>query len=518
MEEPVSLETLLAEFDQKQLQGLLVTLAERYPDLTDDITTQALLLRHQPAADAPVAQGPPAPPDLALIRRMVRAPLRALNRLRPSEWNVGRAVDEVRPVLQKVHPFLEAGDGRSALVALEAITQEYLTGWTQLGDPDGEVSSFLLDLGPLWTEAILSADLTPAEREAWIERFAGWQEELQYYGGTDAFDAATAAAREGWDDPHLRRILEGRIRRAEADETQPSWSAAAVAVARLKVLERQGRFEEYLNLAREDGQDVPYVTMLARLGHIPDAVEYARNYLTTAAEALAAAKAISAHGASEEAMRLAEQTLEWAQEEPNATRWLRYRASGLELFGGRPALARWLRDQAHAGGQTERALRAALIVMDEQPTLADYQATESIAGDRWPGLRIELLSQLRARRSHYPQAEVEIFLREGRLDDAIATVDDADHYGVVEKVVDAAGSSRPDWAIRACRHQAEVIINRGRSNHYHHAVRWLEKARDVFLNAGREAEWLAYLEQLLRQYQRKYSLVPLLEELRYPGG
>jgi hypothetical protein len=45
-------------------------------------------------------------------------------------------------------------------------------------------------------------------------------------------------------------------------------------------------------------------------------------------------------------------------------------------------------------------------------------------------------------------------------------------------------------------------------------VRWLGKARQAYEASGRMDEWRAYLEGLITQHQRKYSLRPQLEDLR----
>jgi hypothetical protein len=79
-------------------------------------------------------------------------------------------VGEVGQLAEQARPFIEAGDGRSALAILEAVTEEYVARWADLDDSDGEASGLFEELGPLWTEAILSADLTPAERRAWAKR------------------------------------------------------------------------------------------------------------------------------------------------------------------------------------------------------------------------------------------------------------------------------------------------------------------------------------------------------------
>jgi uncharacterized Zn finger protein len=57
-------------------------------------------------------------------------------------------------------------------------------------------------------------------------------------------------------------------------------------------------------------------------------------------------------------------------------------------------------------------------------------------------------------------------------------------------------------------------MDQGQSKYYHHAVRWLEKARQAYRAARREAEWRAYLEGLIAKHTRKHSLRPQLEALR----
>ena len=118
----------------------------------------------------------------------------------------GGVVGGVRSVVEQARPFLDAGDGRNALVILEAVTDEYVRTWTEMDDPEGEASELLADLDPLWAEALLTADLSPAEREDWAKRFAAWSHKVEEYGVEDAFFDAEAAAVQGRDDPRLVRI------------------------------------------------------------------------------------------------------------------------------------------------------------------------------------------------------------------------------------------------------------------------------------------------------------------------
>jgi uncharacterized Zn finger protein len=104
---------------------------------------------------------------------------------------------------------------------------------------------------------------------------------------------------------------------------------------------------------------------------------------------------------------------------------------------------------------------------------------------------------------------------EGLLEDAIAIADSAPYdYAMVEQVADAAIPTHPDWVIRMGRRQAERIMDSGKPRYYHHAVAWLRRSRAAALGAGRQEDWCKYIDGLLLQHARKYSLVPQLKQLR----
>jgi uncharacterized Zn finger protein len=64
------------------------------------------------------------------------------------------------------------------------------------------------------------------------------------------------------------------------------------------------------------------------------------------------------------------------------------------------------------------------------------------------------------------------------------------------------------------KRSAEPIMDAGRSQQYHHALRWVEKAKKAYLAANRQAEWLAYIDGVIAKHSRKHSLVPGLRRLR----
>ncbi|MEJ2737357.1 MAG: SWIM zinc finger family protein [Anaerolineae bacterium] len=480
---------LLSGLDRETLIDLLADLLAIHPHLADWVETR-IAAREGARQGESEAAAVPRQRQTALdpepFQRQVRSILRGLGQMRPSEayWATSSTVDQVQEVMMQAQPFLEAVDGRNALVILEAVADEYVDTWSEFDDSDGDLGAFFGELGCMFAEALLSADLSPAERKSWAAKLSDWQAEIDAYGIDEGFDAAIGAAELGWDHPLLQRALAGQVTELGAWDDEAPWYADELTVARLNVLERQGRFEEYLNLAEAEGQTGLYVTMLVKAGRAKDAVAYGLARTTTCDEALALARSLRAHDHVHDALRVAEH--------------------GLSLPGSVTLLAPWLRDLASGLGENSLALKAARTAYTASPSLADYQAVQSLAGEDWPRIQPELLERLT--QTSHTLTKVEIYLHEGLIEQAIRAVDQDRYpgYSVVEKVVDVAWESHPDWVIRQCKAQAEPIMDEAKSRLYHHAVRWLGKARQAYLGAGRSDEWRTYLEGLISKHNRKY--------------
>ena len=497
-----ALESLLSGLNRDQLQALLLKLAEQEPSVITTIERQVPLLQASASQPiTPLQQATPKPAvavDTKAVRRQVRSSIHSLDRMRSSEayWHVGAVVNEIGQLVEQAWALIKADDGRQALTVLEAITEEYISEWENLDDSDGEVSGFFSDLGTAWTEAILSADLTREEREEWADQFAAWQEELDDYGVDEAFDAPQAAALDGWEYLPLQRVLQGTITEQGAWDREPPYYADDLTEARLHILDRRGRWQEYLYLAEAEGHTEEHVTMLVRLGRVKEAISYGQQHLVTTDEALALAKALYEHGEYEQSLQMAER--------------------GLTLEGRKATLAKWLRDHALLMGEKTRALPAAEAAFCDEISLENYQQVAEIAGEQWPERRTELLNNARHTKSSYPKGQIDVFLHEGLIDDAIAALDTYASHTLIEQVVDAAlqAQSQLDWVIQVCRKQAEYIMDRGKAELYSSAANWLAKARKAYRELGREEAWKAYLNELLSLHGRKYKLVPMLKALR----
>src|SRR5215210_5810175 len=121
-------------------------------------------------------------------------------------------------------------------------------------------------------------------------------------GAGDTFEAAFRAVEQGWSYPPLVTVLEGGI--ADENYFEELFDDPPLTLARLNVLERQGRYEEYLRLSAAAGEDTSHATMLARLDRAGEAVEYALKYVRAPEQVLAVAEAVRERGHTEEALRV----------------------------------------------------------------------------------------------------------------------------------------------------------------------------------------------------------------------
>ena len=503
---PVS--ELLESLDRDQLLALLKKRLDEDSRFADWIETQATVIQTYDASSDGDGTSPQRRTlvDSEPFRRQAQNLLRSPGRRRHywDDYNYNGNTEELQRLVESAVPFLEAGDGRNALRILEPITDTFLEEWTHNHSwHDEDMYMMFADLGNLFAEAILSSDLTNDELEDWITTMSGWQETLEDYGVDDGFWVAIGAAVQGWDDPELQGVLDGKSNDRNW-ATDDRWEDDQLIAARLRVLERSGQADKYLRLALVTGHLVEYAIMLVRLDRVDEAVLFGATKLETPNEALALAKALQEHDKPEEALTVAE--------------------AGLGLVGAKDddyhtsavSLGRWLRDFAGGLGRGDIALKAAKVAFIESLELDDYKAVEVHSEKAWPQIKPELLDHLATAKHAFERTE--IYLYEGMVDAAVKSIgDDVDYYGrsdVLMRVADAAYESHPDWVIKRCRKEAEEIMDGGHSQHYDRAAQWLERVKKAYLASDRAGAWDGLITSLISKHVRKYKMKPLLEKLR----
>lgn len=486
-----TLPQLLDQLDHVQTQRLVQALVEEQPDLMDAVDRQVMLLS-SPAPPAQIAAlRRRTTLDVAPFRRQVKHILREGVRSLEEGYEDDPFTDQLLEVIEKALEFARNEDGNSAIAILEAITAACVDEWDDISDYGGDSFPIVESLNEAWTEAILSADLSPSEVVDLRVMLEEWQDALD-----GDFSMSLAALQHGWTDPDLQQALQGNHYSDPERFNAPF--AQDLALIRLQILDRQGRQTEYLNLARTEGLMLQYLTRLAEVGNIEDAMTTARERMTTAEEAFALAKTLREKHHLSEALAIAQ--------------------VGLPLSGNcRYTLASWTSELAEGLGNSEIALDASILAFKLRPSFADYQRVEHFAVHQWDDIKSDLLKTLRQSQEWEARdAKVDIFLHEGLMDDAIQAVQSDSYYRSewVHRVMQAVVSTHPNWVIEAARQRAEPIMEQGKADRYQEAVQWLRQAKAAYGHSGQQSIWMTYFNQLQSTHARKRKLMDLFKQLR----
>ncbi len=176
----------------------------------------------------------------------------------------------------------------------------------------------------------------------------------------------------------------------------------------------------------------------------------------------------------------------------------------------------WTSELAEGLDELEAALEARVIAFKAKPSLQAYQAVESLASE-WPETQAELLKALRkADKWTVSEAKVDIFLHEGLVQDAIASVSFSTygyaHSSLVMRVMDAAIESHSDWVIKVAKQAAEKIMDAGKAKDYDLAVRWLQRVQKAYAAQDQASTWYRYSQKIISTHIRKRKLMGLMQD------
>ncbi|MCF2150881.1 SWIM zinc finger domain-containing protein [Desmonostoc muscorum LEGE 12446] len=492
IEQRPTLEELLDRLDHIQTQRLVQDLVAEYPPLIEAIDRRVSWMIAPVAQEKSIKSLRRSTIDPAPFRRQVQQILREAVRYFEEGYEEDPIVEELLSVVETALDFSERGEGENAIAILEAITSTCVENWDDVAEYGADNDEIVQELNQAWCEAILAANLTPEEKVDIQINLEAWQDEWNA-----DFTMIMEALRQGWDYPPLVQVLQGDITERGAWEEDVPDYADDLALIRLKILERQERYQEYLYLAEAEGQTEQYLTMLGRLGRVEEAIDAAQTQMNSMAEAFALAKTlVSVQGALQQALDIAQ--------------------SGLNLPGNcQYELGIWTSDLAVELGNGEAALLAIKAAFQVKPSFFDYQKMQELAGENWESLKTDLLKIIRSYSGWGTEpAKVDILLHEGLIDDAIAIVSELSSYDseLIHRVMDAAIAHNPGWVIANARSRAEKIMDAGKAEYYYYAVEWLKKARTAYLESSRKADWLSYRENLMQRHGRKRKLMAMFNQ------
>src|SRR6266508_100129 len=503
-------EELLAGLDHNDLVAILTKLMQEQPDLYDRIEALTTVPSRSRKKRKKV--------DIEVYRRRILGIVHSLDGMRMSEayWHVGGLANQLREVHGSAVKFLNAGDAETALEILLVLLEEASRAIEYIDDSNGELGGFVGELGTPLAEAILSMELSQVERARLTGRLKKLIRYADDYGMEGNLHIAVQASKVGWDDiPKETEPIQRTAYKVNEDEEPDDWdededwdeeddfelhewSGPAVSgfddltEAKLNVLERQGRTEEYLALCKKEERHLRYALKLCDLKQVAEAVKYARKHLTTADESLQVAQRLRESRLVAEAIEIGEH--------------------GLALNGSKTGLGEWLGPVEEAQGRTKQALTAWLAGFGEHPSLETYKTIKRLAGSDWGRLRPEVMATLR--RSYDKQVLAGVLLLEEEWDDAIKVAEGRDvWYPVVETVADGVMPHRPKWVVQISLKHAERLMSEAKSKNYPIAAAWLKRAKQAYRLLGKSDEWKMYLGEIKEKYKRRPALQNQLAKL-----
>jgi uncharacterized Zn finger protein len=522
IEERPSLAKMLEKLDLEQTRKLLSNLADKSPNLVDLIDIQIEILTSNKVSKSKSSRASTSSKankketqhpeiDRSPFRGQLAYSLR--NSLRDYEHSYydedDPFTDIVDEEIEKAKVFLEAGDSFRAFVMLYAIAEELCNHTEEIENYLGDISDLIYHLDLDMAEAILWTDFSVKERQKWVTEIEGTQDSL-----CAEFDFSLAALIQGWDDPYLQAVLQGK-EKPESINHQPiklstqskrkgtnvyvhETDLRPLGAIRLRILQAQERFDEYLNLAKDADFFTAYVSMLLQLDRHNEAIAAAEN-VQDESDAFAIAQKLLEHGFERQALYIADKGLQLQEEDAKL-----YRSGELAV---------WTAQLAERLGATGILLNAKIIAFKLKPSLADYHQIRDLTKNKWnltKGILLKYLAQL----DSFPasEAKVDIFLEEGLFDEAIAIANTSYCQSYVRlRVMQAVIKSNPEWVISKSKALAEDIITRGKSDDYEQAIAWLEQVRNGYQVLKKEKEWLSYRNQLVEVNARKRKLMELVK-------
>ncbi len=461
---------LLAGMEKDTLTALVERLVERNPDLYDEIEMALPMVKIGEVKSSPAKGKRKTQVSEQAYRKQVK---RILKQSRYDEgyyddWRAPAHIEDLDEIAETAAKFLDAGDAEGALVILRVLLEETLNDYDGEMDYNGDVASFIQSLGMPMAEAILSLEMDSKARDELQNAIEGLLDDLDEVIERSELDVIPAALEYGWSELPDR-------------EFQGSYE---LKQARLNVLKRQGRTDEFLQLAKK--ADIhQYVLQLIQLGRLDEAVKSSKK-LKSDSEIFSVTQQLREAGRLDDAITLAER--------------------GLNLKGNSVyELATWLAPLEELQGRKEMALLAYRVAFDAQPEVELYRHVKRLAGADWENIRPALLKK--AGSMYASDVLVDIHLEEKEWEAAIKIAEkDFGSYRLLERVADAVIPHRPDWVIRVSLKHAEELIEKTQSNLYPAAARWLERAKKVYQLKGQTAEWKAYIADLRAKYARRPSL------------
>ncbi|MHB8629649.1 MAG: SWIM zinc finger family protein [Aggregatilineales bacterium] len=483
----------LAKRSKDELIALIHKMLKRAPDL------QALV-----DLPAPGKTTRRKPVDTTAFHKELRRAFRA-----EPEWGDVTAAHTLQSVADTANEFAESGDWRGASAIYQTAVEETAEILDyQLPDDEGEFGDIVNTIVDRLSECLDQPELAnnDDERRAILNALLSvyiWDSNM---GGIGIGDMAEGYILRGVRQPDLSEIRQ-RIIAEQGRHKQREYGGWAVQgyAEFLVQLDTLDNIDPEVTLARlrDEGMYDLLVGKLLELRRTDEAVAVVEEFLDAPYERLMELPRLVAAGRADDAVRLAEATLQSEYHEQ---------------------LAGWLIEQYKASGNREavlRLLRQHMTMRPSEPTYAELKGAAEALG-QWTKMRPVVVAELE--KNDHLGVLTQIYLRDSEWDAAWATlakfkqpkpspstfgmlINGPWGYVALElEVVKRSASARPHLAIPVLiRHIRAEIDQRGRE-HYRTAVEYLLTVRDLYRQISDEAAYRKLVAELRTEFKQLRAL------------
>jgi len=143
---------LLADLEKDSLVVLINHLAERNPDLYDEIENAIPVVNVGKSKSSSAKEKRQTQVSEQMYRKQVRRILKqsGYDEDYYDDWHEPAYISDLEEVLETATKFLEAGDAAGALIILRVLLEETLEDYDGEMDHNGGVAGFIQDLGCRW--------------------------------------------------------------------------------------------------------------------------------------------------------------------------------------------------------------------------------------------------------------------------------------------------------------------------------------------------------------------------------
>ncbi len=504
-----SLRDFLQSRTAPELVDLVLSLAQRHPEVRDDLQEQQ-------------AQ------RTGRMDQLIRKARREIEDLTSepawaNHWTGEGEIPDYSGLQRRLEQLLEVGQADAVLELGRSLLERGIRQVEQSND-EGETASALgRCLGVVFRALPRSSRPNPQKLLYVIDAFLADDYDVCHEGheildGPWAPDDWSAVADE------LKRRLAAAPRSEGRDDFSWRYRRDRLSNRLIDALERAGRSAEVLAVCESEapvtGSYDRLVRRLIAARRLDDAIRWAAEGIEKTQGQWPGI-----------AQRLREQLREIAEKRRDWPLVAAYRAEDFFAHPSVAALKALFKAAARAGMEPEvRAAALRFLETGKRPTAANTHRTKSSSQEAWPLPPLPVPAEPawgRGRAAEEPTPFFDVLLdlaiAEKRPDDVLTWYDRlrnarrrspwAAYGGEDERVADAVAATHPERALEIYRQMADAQIARTSPSAYEEAARYLRKARKVLHALGRDAEWTQMIATIREKNARKRRLLEILDRL-----